>query len=205
MGLKTVISLFSFVLLTACLQTKPVPVAQAVKPLTPAEQKVWLDQYEPKIREAVRGSNFVVERQERTIVITANAKTTFNPDRPTMLMPAVLNPLTRVSKLLEHDREVGVIIFGHTDSSGSLDLNQKLSQDRARSIAAIFRLSGLGNDRMLLLGMADAKPVNKQRNAKEREANRRVEMVVTPQRAMALALSEYRGNSPEVIASGQAR
>ncbi|MFT0211066.1 OmpA family protein [Pseudomonas sp. F1_0610] len=205
MGFKKFFGILSFALLTACLGQKPVPIADAVKPLTPEEQKIWLDQYEPKIRQAVRGSDFVVTRMDRTLVVTASAKTMFHPDRPTMLMPVVLNPLTRVSKMLENDRSVGVIIFGHTDSTGSLDLNQKLSQDRARSVAAIFRLSGLGNDRMLLLGMADSKPINSQRNAKEREANRRVELVITPQRAMALALSEYRGRSPEVIAAGQTR
>ena len=51
-----------------------------------------------------------------------------------------------------------VLIVGHADTSGAAPANLKLSQERAQSVAAIFRLSGLQRDRLMLRGMGDLMP-----------------------------------------------
>lgn len=74
----------------------PAPSKATPQLPSPAVTKAWLDEYEPRIREAVKGSNFEVERRENVLVVTAPVKSNFNPDRPSMLMPITLSPITKV-------------------------------------------------------------------------------------------------------------
>src|SRR5690349_7965305 len=85
-------------------KSKPKPV-----PMPPPEvTQAWLDDYEPQVRDAIKDSHFELERRENVLVITAPVKGTFNPDRPSMLMPVTLGPISRVAKLLEHDKKIAV-------------------------------------------------------------------------------------------------
>ena len=90
---------------------------EAAKPAVmppPQVTRAWLDEYEPKLREAVKGSQFEFERRENLLVVTAPVQSSFNPDRPHMLVPASLGPITRVAKLLEsvdHIHRQGVLLL----------------------------------------------------------------------------------------------
>ncbi|ARU89414.1 OmpA family protein [Pseudomonas sp. M30-35] len=180
--------------------------AKAAAPALPSPEvtKAWLDAYEPRIREAVKGSNFEVERRENVLVVTAPVKSNFNPDRPSMLMPITLSPITKVAKLLENDKDMGILILGHTDTSGTLDLNRELSQKRARAFVAIFQLSGLKRDRLLVKGMGPDAPRAANDSATGRELNRRVEMILTSQKTLTALLAQYEQPLP-VVAKTEAK
>jgi len=119
----------------------------------PKITQAWLDDYEPRLREAVKDSKLQLERRENVLVVTALVDASFNPDRPAMLLPVTLGPFTRVAKAVEGDPKTAVLILGHADATGPSLANQKLSRDRAQSVAAIFSLSGLKQDRLMLRGM----------------------------------------------------
>ncbi|MGY8832392.1 MAG: OmpA family protein, partial [Pseudomonadales bacterium] len=72
---------------------KPAPKAVPMPP--PAVTQAWLDVYEPKVREAIKGTHFEFERRENLLVVTAPVQGSFNPDRPHMMLPATLAPLSR--------------------------------------------------------------------------------------------------------------
>jgi outer membrane protein OmpA-like peptidoglycan-associated protein len=150
-----------------------------------------VDEYEPRLREALKGSKLQLERQKNVLVVTAPVQSSFNPDRPSMLMPAVLGPFTRVAKLLEKDPRTAVLILGHADSSGQVEANRKLSEDRAKAVASIFRLSGLQRDRLLLKGLGSVMPRAANDSAEGRALNRRVEIVLTPQPTLVALLAKY--------------
>lgn len=139
----------------------------------------WLDDNEKRLQEAVAGSKFQVERRGDVLVVVAPADASFNPDRPHMLLPVTLGPLSRIAKLVANDPQNAVLILGHTDSRGSADDNRKLSLQRAQSVASIFRMSGLKNDRLMLRGIGADKPLVSNDNAKGQAQNRRVELLVT--------------------------
>jgi outer membrane protein OmpA-like peptidoglycan-associated protein len=120
---------------------KDQPTTKAVPMPDPKVTQAWLDDYEPRLREAVKDSNLQLERRDNVLVVTAPVEGSFNPDRPAMLLPVTLGPFTRVAKILEADPKTAVLVLGHSDSSGAAPANIKLSQERAQSIAAIFRLS----------------------------------------------------------------
>ncbi|WP_137818797.1 OmpA family protein [Pseudomonas sp. 2FG] len=157
----------------------------------PKITQAWLDEYEPRLREALKGSKFELERRENLLVVTAPVDSAFNPDRPSMLMPSTLGPFSRVAKLVEGDNQVAVLILGHADSTGNELRNRELSLERARSVTAIFRLSGLKNNRLMVRGFGSDLPRAANDSLQGRALNRRVEILLTPQATMSALLAKY--------------
>ncbi|HCE7130203.1 TPA: OmpA family protein [Pseudomonas aeruginosa] len=151
--------------------------------------KEWLDTHEKALREAIAGSEFTLERRDNALIVIAPADYSFNPKRHTMLMPITLNPLGKVAKMAQADPQSGILVLGHTDSTGSKAVNDKLSFERAQSVAAIFRLSGLKGDQLRLKGVGSDMPRADNASAAGRAQNRRVEVLYT-QRASLLSLAQ---------------
>lgn len=162
----------------------------------PKITQAWLDDYEPRLREAVKDSKLQVERRENVLVVTALVDASFNPDRPAMLLPVTLGPFTRVAKAVEGDPKTAVLILGHADATGPTLANQKLSRDRAQSVAAIFSLSGLKQDRLMLRGMGAVMPRAANDSPQGRSLNRRVEIMLTQRSTMLGLLSKYNQPTP---------
>jgi outer membrane protein OmpA-like peptidoglycan-associated protein len=70
-------------------------------------------------------------------------------------------------------------IEGHTDSVGSDDFNQKLSEQRAESARIYLQDAGIGTDNLVARGFGESKPVASNDSDAGRSQNRRVEMIVT--------------------------
>ncbi|PWK29954.1 OmpA family protein [Pseudomonas sp. OV226] len=173
--------------------------AKAVPMPDPKVTQAWLDDYEPRLREAIKDSNLKLERRENVLVVIAPVEGSFNPDRPAMLLPVTLGPFTRVAKILEVDPKTAVLVLGHSDTSGAAPANVKLSQERAQAVAAIFRLSGLQRDRLMLRGMGGEAPRAANDSVEGRALNRRVELLVTPQNTMVALLSKYNMPAPAPV------
>ena len=157
----------------------------------PKVTQAWLDEYEPRLRAAIKDSPFQLERREDLLAITAPVDSSFNPDRPAMLLPNTLGPITRLAKVVEGDQKTAVLILGHADTSGPTEANQKISQERAQSVAAIFRLSGLERNRLSQRGMGAVMPRAANDSLEGRALNRRVEILMTPQDTMRVLMSRY--------------
>ncbi|KAI2687553.1 OmpA family protein [Pseudomonas sp. TNT3] len=173
--------------------------AKVVPMPDPKVTQAWLDDYEPRLRTAIKDSNLQLERRENVLVVTAPVEGSFNPDRPAMLLPVTLGPFTRVAKILEVDPKTAVLVLGHSDTSGAAPANVKLSQERAQAVAAIFRLSGLQRDRLMLRGMGSEAPRAANDSTEGRALNRRVELLVTPQNTMVALLSKYNMPAPAPV------
>jgi outer membrane protein OmpA-like peptidoglycan-associated protein len=171
-------------------------MAKVVPMPDPKITQAWLDDYEPRLRVAIQDSNLQLERRENVLVVTAPIDSSFNPDRPAMLLPVTLGPFTRVAKILEADPKTSVLILGHGDSSGVESATVKTSQERAQSVAAIFRLSGLQRDRLMLRGLGSVAPRAANDSVEGRGLNRRVEILLTPQNTMVALLSKYNMPAP---------
>ncbi len=133
----------------------------AVSPVPMPDPKVtqaWLDEHEPRLRAAIQDTSLKLERRENVLVVIAPIDGFYNPKRPEMLLPVTLGPFSKVAKTLESDPKTAVLVLGHGDNSMAADAAQALSQQRAQSVAAIFRLSGLQRDRLILRGMGSVMP-----------------------------------------------
>ncbi len=179
---------------------------QAAVPMPdPKITQAWMDQYEPRLREALDGSKFQLERRENLLVVSAPVDSSFNPDRPSMLMPITLGPISRVAKLVENDKQVAVLILGHADPTGEETRNRELSLERARAVTAIFRLSGLKNDRLMVRGFGSVLPRAANDSPEGRALNRRVEIMLTPQDTMTALLAKYAQPAPVPAAQALVR
>jgi outer membrane protein OmpA-like peptidoglycan-associated protein len=73
-----------------------------------------------------------------------------------------------------------VLIEGYTDSTGSAEYNQKLSERRANSVqAALVNEMGISTDRITARGYGKEFPVADNNSASNRQMNRRVEIVIS--------------------------
>jgi hypothetical protein len=106
-----------------------------------------------------------------------------------MLLPVNLGPITRMAKIVEGDQKSAVLVLGHSDLAS--DTNLKISQQRAQSVAAIFRLSGLERNRLNLRGLGNVAPRAADDSAAGRALNRRVEIIMTPQDTMVALMAKY--------------
>lgn len=150
---------------------------------------VWMGEKEALLRESIKGSPFTLHQQDKAWVVTAPAQLSFNPDRPDLLLPAVLGPIARIAKSLAVDASTSVLILGHTADSKDDKENHKLSTGRARSVASIFRLSGLTRERMTHLGMGGAYILA---DAKTPAQNHRVEIIIMPSAKAQSMVAVYR-------------
>lgn len=83
-----------------------------------------------------------------------------------------------IAKLLNGDPALKVFVVGHTDNVGALDVNMKLSQDRAEAVAqALVRTHGIGAARLKSFGNGPYAPVASNESDAGRARNRRVELV----------------------------
>lgn len=73
----------------------------------------------------------------------------------------------------------GITITGHTDSSGTDALNQKLSLERALAVRSALIDSGIGNTVIQASGVGSSQPVASNESVEGRASNRRVEVLVT--------------------------
>ncbi|RQW63978.1 OmpA family protein [Vibrio viridaestus] len=94
------------------------------------------------------------------------------------LTESAKSDLQEVIGLLTEYPQADVVITGHTDSTGSKQYNQVLSERRANSVADFLTENGIQTSRISTKGMGELQPVASNDTREGREKNRRVEIVV---------------------------
>ena len=100
----------------------------------------------------------------------------FDNDMAT-LRPEAIGILDRAAIALKEWGSVKVEIGGHTDSVGTDEYNQALSERRAYAVRDYLISKGVAADRLTAKGYGESKPVADNGTAEGRFQNRRVEMV----------------------------
>jgi outer membrane protein OmpA-like peptidoglycan-associated protein len=120
-----------------------------------------------------------VVRNGDNITLNMPGNVTFATDSAD-LSPAFFNVLNSVGKVLAEYEQTVVEVAGHTDSTGSDAHNLGLSQRRAAAVTAYLSAQGVMQQRMITLGMGEARPIADNSTAMGRQANRRVEITMVP-------------------------
>ncbi len=94
------------------------------------------------------------------------------------ILPESFNLLQQVVDAIIKNNVKRVRVDGHTDNRGAKPANQKLSEDRARSVMEYLVAQGLPKERLESMGYGDSKPIAPNLTARGRELNRRVEFIV---------------------------
>ena len=95
------------------------------------------------------------------------------------LKPAARERLARISGIVGAYPDLKFEIEGHTDSIGSDEFNQKLSEKRAGSVRDYLVDSGVSINNVVARGLGKTRPVADNTTAQGRKLNRRVEMIVS--------------------------
>ena len=93
-----------------------------------------------------------------------------------VLLPISRDILSEVARSLVANPEVRVEVAGHTDSTGSRAVNERLSLARAEAVKAFLIENGVTAERMTVQGYASTQPVASNKTASGRAQNRRVEL-----------------------------
>jgi outer membrane protein OmpA-like peptidoglycan-associated protein len=86
--------------------------------------------------------------------------------------------LDRMVTTINDNPKMVIEIRGHTDNTGSNEINAKLSQDRADAVREYFISKGIEPDRVGSKGFGESKPIATNDTDEGRQQNRRVEFVI---------------------------
>jgi outer membrane protein OmpA-like peptidoglycan-associated protein len=95
------------------------------------------------------------------------------------LKPGAERTIDKLTSFLNENPERKVQIEGFTDSQGTDEYNQQLSQRRADAVASAIMARGVQADRVRARGYGEEFPVASNDNAGSRQRNRRVEVVIS--------------------------
>ena len=95
------------------------------------------------------------------------------------LLPAARERLAKVSGIVLAYPSLHVAIEGHTDSVGSDQYNQDLSEHRAESVRDYFVQQGIQSSAIEARGFGKTDPIASNDTAEGRQQNRRVELVLS--------------------------
>jgi outer membrane protein OmpA-like peptidoglycan-associated protein len=139
----------------------------------------YMDQQEAELTRQLRSTGVSVTRVGDNIILNMPGNITFasNSSDINAQFYQVLNSVAVVLK--KYDKTL-IDVTGHTDSTGGADLNQRLSQARAQSVAQYLIGQGTDSRRFLIRGAGPSQPVASNSTPEGRQQNRRVEIKLTP-------------------------
>jgi len=135
-------------------------------------------------RNALRGQlqqqlNVILETKQTARGLIVNmSDVLFDVDKAT-LKPEAREKLAKVAGILETHPDLKLQVEGHTDSTGSDEYNQKLSENRAISARDFLVSQGISSTEITAKGFGESVPVASNDTAEGRQKNRRVELVIS--------------------------
>jgi outer membrane protein OmpA-like peptidoglycan-associated protein len=95
------------------------------------------------------------------------------------LKPGAREKLAKVAGILIAYPGLNIAVGGYTDNVGGDEMNQKLSENRASAVRDYLVAQGVATNTVGATGFGNTSPVASNDNASGRQANRRVELVVS--------------------------
>ena len=117
------------------------------------------------------------KKTDRGLVITLN-DVLFRTNLA-QLEPGGMRTVQKLADFLRQYPQRRVLIEGHTDSAGSHNFNQELSDRRANAVRMALIDSGVSSDRIASRGYGEAFPVASNDTEASRQLNRRVEIILS--------------------------
>jgi outer membrane protein OmpA-like peptidoglycan-associated protein len=128
--------------------------------------------------ELVRQLNVVLATRETARGLIVNMSDVLFDTGMHTLRPAAREKLSRISGIIQVHPDMKIEVEGHTDSVGSAEFNQRLSEKRADSVRTYLITQGVDPSSIVARGFGESMPVADNNNAAGRQQNRRVELVV---------------------------
>lgn len=141
-----------------------------------------MDKQAREIQTAIPGAQ--VERVGEGIkLVLGENSVRFNTDKSTLTTTAKAN-LDKLIPVFGQYPDTNIQIYGYTDSTGTVEHNLKLSQERAASVKAYLTGKGISSSRFTTTGLGIADPIATNDTSEGRSQNRRVEFAITANEKM---------------------
>jgi outer membrane protein OmpA-like peptidoglycan-associated protein len=88
------------------------------------------------------------------------------------------NELERLVKLLSENQTMRIEIASHTDDQGTTEYNEKLSENRSKSVVSYLLSKGVSPSRLVAKGYGESKPIDTNDTEAGRQNNRRTEFKI---------------------------
>lgn len=139
----------------------------------------YMDRQQAELRAELEGTGVSVTRIGDNITLNMPGNITFATDSAD-LNAGFFDVLSSVTKVVNKYEKTVIEVAGHTDSTGSQQYNQGLSQRRSASVGSYLQSQGVMSDRVMTLGLGEDYPVADNGSESGRAANRRVELTLVP-------------------------
>lgn len=120
-----------------------------------------------------------IQRRDDSILVNFQSALLFDSGSST-LNPGAYDRIRSLARTLNNYPKSDVVIKGHTDSAGSEDFNQRLSEGRADRVRNFLISEGVAPARITAIGLGESLPISTNAHESGRAQNRRVEIEIRP-------------------------
>lgn len=135
----------------------------------------YMDKQAKEMERDIEGAK--VERVGEGIKITFDSGILFDINKADLQDGAKTN-IGNLAKILNKYPDTNILIEGHTDSTGTLERNQVLSNQRAESVSGYLKGLNVQGARISTVGYGPSQPVASNVTTEGRQQNRRVEVAI---------------------------
>jgi outer membrane protein OmpA-like peptidoglycan-associated protein len=154
--------------------------AAKIRPLTPAAGPAYMAELETELRQQTAGIGVDIIRVGNGILIRIPAALTFDAGSSSV-KPQFEATLLEISRTVRTRSQTFVDVLAHTDTTGTPQVNQALSDKRASAVATYLGRHGVAKARIASKGYGEIAPLyNPDTTETQKAANRRVEIRLVP-------------------------
>ncbi len=141
----------------------------------------YMDNQEAALRQQFAASESAnIQRNANLLAVTFKSDVLYDVGSAS-LKPGAYTEIQRVAQVLNQYPQTRITVAGHTDSTGSEELNQELSERRAMGVKNALIEQGVAVGRVTTIGYGEGQPVANNYTAEGRQLNRRVVITIAPQ------------------------
>ncbi|MFL6736451.1 MAG: OmpA family protein [Sphingomonas sp.] len=154
--------------------------AAKIRPLTAGAAPAYMAELDRELRTQTAGMGLDVLEVGGGIVIRIPAELTFGAGSAGV-RPEFDATLLEIARTVKTKSQTFVDVFAHTDTSGTEQVNQSLSDKRAAAVATYLGGHGVAKARLASKGLGETAPLyNPETDDSQKAANRRVEIRLLP-------------------------
>ena len=154
--------------------------AAKIRPLAPGAVPAYMAELDSELRRQTAGIGLDVLNLGNSIVVRIPAALTFDAGSASV-KPQFDATLLEVARTVKTRNQTFVDVYAHTDTSGTPQGNQALSDKRAAAVATYLAGHGVAKARLASRGLGESAPLyNPDDSETQKAANRRVEIRLVP-------------------------
>ncbi len=145
-----------------------------------AKQKAQMEAEKAELRtQLLQQFNAVLQTRDTARGLIVNMSDVLFGTGKYSLQPAAREKLAKVAGIVSGHPGLKLSVEGHTDSVGSDESNQRLSEQRGAAVRDYLTQQGMAADSVTSKGLGETQPVASNDTSSGRQQNRRVELVIS--------------------------